>query len=212
MTECEKGIVNLLIENNIVKFYIKYLDDTLLVLRKKDIDINKNLQSVLLKVECPIFSTLEFVPMDLVYIIKIPKLVNTEILITSWIISFTIRTKQMCWRNYLHQEINLIKNYASWNAFPKRIANSTTKQASQTNDSNITRSKKANVDSIKIFLNLNYSGETAERMVKSCIKKLYKIFKRETNVKFITHYETTKMSFFRNIKNKTRSLSQSSVA
>ena len=67
MTECEKVIVNQLIENNIVKFYIRYVDDTLLVLRKKDIDIvlnkfnnfNKNLklQSILLKVVCPIFWT-----------------------------------------------------------------------------------------------------------------------------------------------------------
>ena len=42
MTECEKVIVNQLIENNIVKFYIRYVDDTLLVLRKKDIDIVLN--------------------------------------------------------------------------------------------------------------------------------------------------------------------------
>ena len=52
MTECEKVIVNKLIENNIVKFYIRYVDDTSLVLKKKDIDIvlnkfnsfNKNLK------------------------------------------------------------------------------------------------------------------------------------------------------------------------
>ena len=42
MAECEKVIVNQLIENNIVKFYIRYVDDTLLVLRKKDIDIVLN--------------------------------------------------------------------------------------------------------------------------------------------------------------------------
>ena len=42
MTECEKAIVNQLIENNIVKFYIRYVDDTLLVLREKDIDIVLN--------------------------------------------------------------------------------------------------------------------------------------------------------------------------
>ena len=35
-------IVNQLIENNIVKFYIRYVDDTLLVPRKKDIDIVLN--------------------------------------------------------------------------------------------------------------------------------------------------------------------------
>ena len=42
MTECEKVIVNQLIENNIVKFYIRYVDNTLLVLRKKNIDIALN--------------------------------------------------------------------------------------------------------------------------------------------------------------------------
>ena len=42
LIECEKVIVNQLIENNIVKFYIRYVDNTLLVLKKKDIDIILN--------------------------------------------------------------------------------------------------------------------------------------------------------------------------
>ena len=57
---------------------------------------------------------------------------------------------------------------------------------------------------------MNYSGETARRMVKKYIKKLYKSFKREINVNFVTH-KTTKISFFTNTKDKTPSLSQSSV-
>ena len=39
MTECEKVIFNQQMENNIAKFYIRYVDDTLLVLRKKDTNI-----------------------------------------------------------------------------------------------------------------------------------------------------------------------------
>ena len=58
---------------------------------------------------------------------------------------------------------------------------------------------------------MNYSGETAEGMDKSCIKKLYRSYKREINVKFVTHYKTTKILFFTNTKDKTPSLSQSSV-
>ena len=65
MTECEKVIVNQLIENNIVKFYIRYVDVTLLVLKKKDIDIvlnkfnsfNKNLKFTVDTFVCPIFWT-----------------------------------------------------------------------------------------------------------------------------------------------------------
>ena len=41
VTECEKVIVNQLIENNIVKFYIRYVDDTLLVHQ----NTHKNTQS-----------------------------------------------------------------------------------------------------------------------------------------------------------------------
>ena len=42
MKECGKVIVNQLIENNIVKVYIRYVDDIFLVLRRKHIDIFLN--------------------------------------------------------------------------------------------------------------------------------------------------------------------------
>ena len=48
-------------------------------------------------------------------------------------------------------------------------------------------------------------------MLKKCTKKLYKRFEREINVKFATHYKTKKNLFFTNTKDKTPSLSQSSV-
>ena len=92
---------------------------------------------------------------------------------TSWITSLNIRAKPICSRNHLNQEINLIKDYAARNGFCKWIAKSIIKQALQTNDGNTIRSKKDDTDSRKIFFNLNYSGKTAERMVKKCIKKLY---------------------------------------
>ena len=70
---------------------------------------------------------------------------------TSWITLLTIRTKRLCSRNQPNQEIKLIKYYAAYNGFPKRIANLIIKRAFQTNDSSTPRSKKANEDSIKIF-------------------------------------------------------------
>ena len=229
MTECEKVIVNQLIENNIVKFYIRYVDDTLLVLKKKDIDIvlnkfnsfNKNLKLTVDTSENCVthFLDIEICPNGLGIYHKntqTGQYTNIESFTlwkweTSWITSLTIRAERICSRYHLDQEINLIKDYAAWNGFPKRIAKSIIKRALQANNSNTARSKKANADSIKIFFNLNYSGETVERMIKSCIKKLYRSFKREVNVKFVTHYKTTKMSFFTNTKDKTSSLSQSSV-
>ena len=200
------------------KFYIRYVDDTLLVLRKKDIDIvlnkfnsfNKNLKFTVHTFENCVhhFLDLEICPNGLGIYHK-----NTQTgqytyiesftlwkWKTSWITSFTIRVKRICSRNHLNQEINLIKDYAVLNGFPKRRANSIIKRALQANQSNTTRSKKPNADSIKIFFTFNYSGETAERMVKSCIKKLYRNLKREINANFVTHYKTTKMSLFTNTK------------
>ena len=37
MTECEKVIVDKLIEDGITKFYVRYVDDTLLVIKRRDI-------------------------------------------------------------------------------------------------------------------------------------------------------------------------------
>ena len=43
------------------------------------------------------------------------------------------------------------------------------------------------------------------------VKKLYKCFKKEVTVKFVLHYQSTKVSYFTSTKNKTPFLSQSSV-
>ena len=117
--------------------------------------------------------------------------------ITSWITSLTIRAKRICSRNYLNQEINLIKYYAVWNCFPKRIANSIIKRALQTNDSNITRSEKDNTDSIKIFFNLNYSAETAGRMVKNASRSYIQV-SNEKLMLSLSH--TIKLQKFRSLQ------------
>ena len=49
---------------------------------------------------------------------------------------------------------------------------------------------------MKIFIDLKFSGNTGDRIVKNCIKKLYKCFKKEATVKFVLHYHTTKLSYF----------------
>ena len=48
-------------------------------------------------------------------------------------------------------------------------------------------------------------------MMKSCIKKLRKCLKKDTNIKFIICYKTTKMSFYTSTKDKTPLLGQSSL-
>ena len=66
-------------------------------------------------------------------------------------------------------------------------------------------------DTVKIFIDLKFSGNPGDRIVKNCIKKLYKCFKKEVTVKFVLYYQTTKLCYFTNTKDKTPFLSQSSV-
>ena len=90
MAESEKVIVTQLIEINIVKFYIKYVDDTLLALIKKDIAIvrnkvnsfNKNLKFTVDTSEycVPHFLDIKICPIGLGIYQKIPKLLITQIL------------------------------------------------------------------------------------------------------------------------------------
>ena len=48
-------------------------------------------------------------------------------------------------------------------------------------------------------------------LLKMWIKKLHKCFKNEATVKFVLHYQTTKLCYFNNTKDKTPFLSQSLV-
>ena len=101
------------------------------------------------------------------------------------------------------------KSFASWNGFPKNNTNSIIKKA--LNDKpNVNDTPSVSTDSSKIFFNLQYLGDAAERMVKSCIKKLFKCLKKDT-IKFIVCYKSSKMSFYTNTKDKTPLLSQSSL-
>ena len=110
----------------------------------------------------------------------------------------------------LNKEIQLIKIFASWNGFSKNITNSIIKKALKAKP-NMSNTPSVSTDSNKIFFNLQYSGDTAEGMLKSCIKKLSKCLKKDTNIKFIVCYKTTKMPFYKNTKDKTTLLSQSSL-
>ena len=66
-------------------------------------------------------------------------------------------------------------------------------------------------DAVRIYIKIKYSGETAYRLIKQFMKKFYKFFKKEKRVEFVLQYETTKLSYFANTKDKISLLSQSSV-
>ena len=64
---------------------------------------------------------------------------------------------------------------------------------------------------VRIYINIKYSGETADGLIKQSKKKLQKCFKKDKRVKFVLQYGTTKLSYFTNTKDEISLLSQSSV-
>ena len=114
----------------------------------------------------------------------------------SWIHSLVTRAKRICSKNYLDKEIQLIKNYSASNGYTKHIVHSIVKRALRDKEST---KEESTTDTVKIFIDLKFSGITGDRIVKNCIKKLYKCLKKQVIAKSVFHYQTTKLCYFTNI-------------
>ena len=228
MTECEKVIIDKLMKEKVIMFNTRYVDNTLLIIKKKDINhvlnkfnnFDKNLIFTINTFEnsVPHFADIEICPNGLgiyhkhiqtgQYVLITPYTLRRWK--TSWISSLVIRAKKICSANYFKKEIQLIKKYAAWNGYPCNVVNGIIKHALHNNDNDNTFNNN-DIDAVTFYIKNKYSGETADRLIKQCIKKLYKCFKSEKRVKFALQYETTKLSYFTNTKDKISLLSQSSV-
>ena len=66
-------------------------------------------------------------------------------------------------------------------------------------------------DAVRINIMMKYSGETIDRIIKQRMRVLYQHFKNEKRVKVVLQYETTKLPYFTNTKDKICLLSQLAV-
>ena len=141
MTELEDVVIKPLIANGTIKFYTRFVDDTLLVIKPDDVKVHnflnkfdKNLRFTvdMFQNKVPYFLDLESSP-DGISIFQ--KDTNTGLYVnftsfvpwtyrTSWIKTLVTRASRICAPNKLSSEINIIKRFASWNDFPKSVVNS----------------------------------------------------------------------------------------
>ena len=192
MTELEKLIINNLITDGTIKFYNRYVDDTLLVIKPEDVprvhglleNFDKNLKFTVdhFTNEVPHFLDLQLSP-DGISIFR--KNTNTGQYVhfnsyvpwhfrISWINSLITRAKRICSPNQLTSEIVKIKQLASWNGFPKKIVdgiinkvlNKTTYHVTQSNTDNQTE------EASTIWFRLPYLGDKGNSLAQSCIKKI----------------------------------------
>ena len=232
MAELEEIIIQQLIENGVIKFYYRYVDDTLMVIEDKYIDFvhkelnsfDKNLKFIvdLFDKETPHFLDLELSP-DRLSIFS--KDTNTGLYVNfnsyipwsycvSWIRSLVSRAHAICKPDKLKLEINLIKKFASWNDFPKTIASAIINR-SLNNDDKTDQANESDpnmdTDVRTIYFRMPYFGDKGVSLIKACINKIRANCIENRKIVFKILYDVARTEVFCNNKDKTSFLCQSNV-
>ena len=228
MTELESTIVKELVNKSLVKLYMRYIDDTLLLIKDEDINYIENYLNCFDK---NIKFTVNTFPDGNVHFLDIKidknhtdvcyKDTHTEQytsfhsqtpwrLKTAWIKALFHHANKICIsKQAFQQQINHIKTLMSWNVYPKHVRSSIINRLK----SNVHRN--GNINNIKddrkvIWINLTYLGKKGEQLTNSLIRKLNRSFKE--NIKFKTvYYKTNKSSMFCNTKDSISAEQKSNV-
>ena len=228
LTEFERLIVSELIGDGTIKFYKRYVDDTLVLIKPSDIS------AVLAKFNS-FDPNLTFTFSEgIVHFLDIKVSVDgTDIyrkdthtdqyshfssfepfyLKTAWVKSLYHCSFKICSaKSLLNNQIEIIKSFRSWNGYPKNIENFLMKKR-KTKYSDSSTSVTVNegiVDNLpKIWIRIPYLGSHGDSLLKSCLNKV-QIFLSKP-VKFITIYDTKNFHILFPTKNKLPPLSHSNV-
>ena len=222
MTELEKVVVDKMIDNGLIKFYARYVDDTLLLVKPRDIDrilqkfnrFHTNLEFTVDKFEncVPHFLDLEIHPDGISIYRKerhTAQFVNYDSYTKfnhkiAWIKSLVTRAKRLCSPERLRNEINNIKRFASYNSFPTWIVKSTIKKCNHTR-----ADENQDDETPSIYLSLPYIGKESEQIIKRTKKRLARTFKEK--VKINVFFRSTKIAFFTSNKDRIPLLSNSGI-
>ena len=229
MTELENIVIKPLIDDGTIKFYGRYVDDTLVVVKPADIikihdELNKFDKSIQFTVdtfdsEIPHFLDIEISP-DGLSIFR--KDTNTGQYTnfnsyttwnhkTAWIRSLVVRAHRICSKNKLKREFFNIRRFASWNSFPKFICNRLIEKTLSKIDRTNETEAAADDNTFTVWLKIPYLGECGLNLVKGLERKLRRSLKKDKKLEFKTSFSSTKVSFFTSNKDKTPMMSKSNV-
>ena len=173
MTELEKTVVDKLIRSGRIKFYARYVDDTLLLVKPEDVDgilrefnsYHKNLEFTVDKFEdcVPHFLDLEIHPDGLSIFRKethTAQFVHHKSFTkwnhkVAWIRSLTNRAKRLCSPSKLSKELAIIRKFASYNGFPKWITRKVMKEGLQPKRHTNDEQEAEELDTLYMFLPYN---------------------------------------------------------
>ena len=231
MTELEEKVVRPLVAKGTLKFYGRYVDDTLLVIKPKDV---KNVHKAFEKFDKNLKFTVDEFVNETPHFLDIDmlddefqvyrKATNTGLYVNydsfvpwhnriSWLRSLVVRATRICSPTRLPAELKKIKQMASWNGFPKYLVNSLMKRFIQ-NLSTVRQSAETEpvVESVVIWFNMPYLGNRSLSIFQTCVKKI----KRNLNLEgkkiiFKQRFKTTKISYLCNTKDRSPLLTSSNV-
>ena len=230
LSEFQKLIVSDLIKSGVIKFYRRYVDDTLVLIKPSDTPeilnkfntFDKNIQF-----------TIDTFPDNVIHFLDI--LIssdNTDVYYKSthtgqythfssfepffrkiaWVKSLFHRASKLCSTSQLFEnQIRKLKIFMSWNGFPRAVRNlviSKLKNKFSTNQSR-TNFFDENDTRPKVWVRVPYLGKRGETLVKNCLKKIQRCLTVPIN--FIVIYDTKKFSYFLSNKDKIPNLSKSNV-
>ncbi len=236
MTAFEDEIVRPLLSSNVIKFYSRYVDDTLVLIKPCDIpNVLKKFNSFhpLIK-----FTHEEFTDNNDVHFLDI-KITSTGTTIyrksthtgqyihlssftpwcrkTAWLRALVHRAHKICSNiDLLKKELQRIAEFASWNGYPRHMTNKLINAFSPpplnhdtAPDNNNTENENTNPNPPTIWIHLPFIGKRGSSLIRSCTNKISRLLIARPT--FITIYDTTNSNTYLNLKDRTDKELQSSV-
>ena len=182
MTELGKIFVKYLVDNSLIKVYMRYVDDTLLLVKERHIKlIHERLNSS----DKNIKFTIDNFPDAIVHFLDIQIDKNHTIIYykpaytgqythfhgqtpwpikTTWVKALFHRAKRICSTNSccihaFNEQIKNIKKLMSWNSYPKQACDLFLKRL----NSNMNKTKEQTVDDLKkVWLNFPYLADKGD--------------------------------------------------
>ena len=230
MTALEDEIVRDLIDQNVIKFYTRYVDDTLVLIKPSDTNfVLSKLNSYHSQIQ---FTYEEFVDQNDVHFLDIKITSNGTTIFrkdthtgqyihfdsfmlwshkTAWIRALTNRAYKICSdAQLLSQEIYNIRKFMSWNGFSEKLSlqlikNFAPKRYTQNNVS----FEEQNDNLPKIWISLPFIGKHGTILIRKFKRKVLPLLKIQC--KFIVNWDTTTTNTFVSKKDKTPKKFLSSV-
>ena len=222
MTALEDEIVRDLIDQNVIKFYTRYVDDTLVLIKPSDTNFVLNkLNSYHSQIQ---FTYKEFVDLNDVHFLDIKITSNGTTIFqkdthtgqyihfdsfmpwshkTAWIRALTNRAHKICSdAQLLSQEIYNIRKFMSWNSFSEKLSLQLIKNfASKRYTQNNVSFEEQNDSSPKIWISLPFIGKHGTNLIRKFKRKVLPLLKIQC--KFIVNWNTTTTNTFVSKKDKT---------